>query len=188
MKSITSFKNFTSDVNENSSGTTMYTTDDVRNAFADAEDDIKDYYSVDEDSASVTLSWNLRYGDLDIEGSLDHLEFEFDVNGFGRDLLRHISHDEDTKGPTFTKDEVLTAIDSAHHNKDVFLGSFDYNINLANVSIEVDENRYSTELTVKGKLEEDSIDINDAKVDTSDIIEAIIEELLKGIAKRIDYT
>ena len=188
MKSITTFKNFTSDVNEDSSGTIMYTTDDVRNAFADIEGDIMDYYSVDEDSANITLSWNLRYGDLDVEGSLDHLEFEFDVNVFGRDFLRHISHDEDTKGPTFTKDEVMTAIDSAHHNKDIFLGSFDYDINLANVSIEVDENRYSTELTVKGKLEEDSIDINDAKVDTSDIIETIIQELLEGVARRIDYT
>ena len=188
MKSITSFKNFTSDVNEDSSGTIVYTTDDVRNAFAGIEGDIMDYYSVDEDSARITLSWNLKYGDLDVEGSLDHLEFEFDVNGFGRAFLRNISHDVDTKGPTFTKDEVMTAIDLAHHDKDIFLGSFDYNINLANVSIEVDENRYSTELTVKGKLEEDSVDINDAKVDTSDIIETIIQELLKGVARRIDYT
>lgn len=188
MKSITPFENFTSDVNEDSSSTIMYTTDDVRNAFAEVEDDITDYYSVDEDSARITLSWNLRYGDLDVEGSLDNLEFEFDINGFGRDLLRNISHDGDTKGPTFTKDEVMTAIDSAHYDKDIFLGSFDYNINLANVSIEVDENRDSTELTVKGKLEEDSVDINDGKVDISDIIETIIEELLKGVARRIDYT
>ena len=188
MKSITSFESFTSDVNENSSGAIMYTTDDVRNAFAEVEGDIKDYYAVDEDSAKITLSWNLRYGDLDVEGALDHLEFEFDINGFGRNLLRNISHDEDTKGPTFTKDEVMTAIDSAHYNKDVFLGSFDYNINSANVSIEVDENRDSTELTVTGKLEDDSIDINDGEVDASDIIEAIIEELLKGVARRIDYT
>lgn len=188
MKSIKPFENFTSDVNEDSSGTIMYTTDDVRNAFADIEGDIMDYYSADEDSAKITLSWNLKYGDLDVEGSLDNLEFEFDVNGFGRALLRNISHDDDTKGPTFTKDEVMTAIDSAHHFKGVFVDSFDYNINLANVSIEVDENRDSTELTVKGKLEEDSVDINDAKVDTSDIIETIIQELLKGVARRIDYT
>jgi hypothetical protein len=187
MKSITSFKNFTLEVNENSSGTIMYTTDDVRNAFANVEDDIKDYYAVDEDSARITLSWNLKYGDLDIEGDLDHLEFEFDTSGFRRALLRNISHDEDTKGPTFTKDEIQNAIDSAAYNKDIFLGSFNYNINSANVSIEVDENRDSTELTVRGKLEEDSIDVNDADVDTSDIIEAIIEELLKGISKRIDY-
>jgi hypothetical protein len=188
MKSIKPFKNFISDVNENSSGITMYTTDDVRNAFADVEDDIKDYYAVDEDSAKVTLSWNLRYGDLDIEGALDHLEFEFDTSGFGRALLRNISHDEDTKGPTFTKDEIQNAIDSAAFSKDIFLESFDYNINSANISIEVNENRDSTELRVSGKLDEDSIDIDDAKVDTSDIIEAIIEDLLRGIAKRIDYT
>jgi hypothetical protein len=188
MKSIKQFKNFISDVNENSSGTTMYTTDDVRNAFADVEDDIKDYYAVDEDSAKVTLSWNLRYGDLDIEGALDHLEFEFDTSGFGRALLRNISHDEDTKGPTFTKYEIQNAIDSAAFSKDIFLESFDYNINSANISIEVNENRDSTELRVSGKLDEDSIDIDDAKVDTSDIIEAIIEDLLRGIAKRIDYT
>lgn len=186
MRRLTPFENFSQPLNE---AEIMYTTDDVRNAFADIEDDIKDYYTVDDDSAKITLSWSLRYGtNFDVESSLDHIEFEFDIYAFGRDLTRYLSHDEDTKGPTFTKDEVLTAIDSAAYSKDIFLGSFEYNVNNAKTTIEAEEDSYSTEVTIRGKLEDDSIDVDDAKVDTEDIIDAIIEELLKGVAKRIDYS
>lgn len=185
MKRLTSFNNFLNPLNE---AEVMYTTDDVRNAFSEIEEDIHEYYSVDEDSAKITLSWSLRYNDLDVEGSLDHLEFEFYSKGFISDLLRNLSHDEDTKGPTFTKDEISSAIESAVYSKDIFLDNFSYNINNADIDISVEENSHSTELTVTGKLVEDSIDLSDGKVDTEDIIDGIIEELLKGVAKRIDYS
>lgn len=186
MERISSFEDFSQPLNE---AEIMYTTDDVRNAFADVEDDIKGYYTVDDDTVKITLSWSLRYGtNFDVESSLDAVEFEFDIYAFGRDLTRHLSHDEDTKGPTFTKDEVLNAIDTVAFSKDIFLGSFEYNVNKAKTSIEAEENSYSTEVTIKGKLEDDSIDVDDAEVDTEDIIDAIIEELLRGVAKRIDYS
>ena len=188
MERITSFKDFGTNVNEDSNSILRYTTDDVRNAFSEIEDNLTDYFSVDEDSAKITLEWNLKYGTLDVESSLDHVEFEFDVNSFTRAILRNLSHDEDTKGPTFTKDEISNAIDHANYNKDIFLDNFKYNINDASTTIEVEENRYSTELTVKGKLVDDSIDIEDADIDTEEIIDGIIEELLKGVARRIDFT
>ena len=56
-----------------------------------------------------------------------------------------------------------------------------------NTSIEVEEDRNSTELTVTGKIEEDSVDFSDAEIDNEAILERIQEELLKGIANRIDY-
>jgi hypothetical protein len=187
MNRITPFNDFNSGINEAGS-IERYTTDDVRNAFADVESDLSDYYSVDDDSVKITLEWNLKYGDLDVESSLDSIEFEFDTTSFIREILRNLSHDEDTKGPTFTKDEISSAIDHANYNKDIFLDNFRYNVNNADTEIEVDENRYSTELTVKGKLVEDSVSSEDYDIDSEGIIDGIIEELLKGVARRIDFT
>jgi len=51
----------------------------------------------------------------------------------------------------------------------------------------VQQDRYSTELTVTGEIDEDSVDLSDADIDTDEILEKITEELYGGVARRIDY-
>ena len=189
MKSITPFNNFNNSLNE---GTEVdprgYSKVDVENAFRNIEDDLSDYYSIDEDSASIKLDWTLKYGSLDVESSLDNIEFDFDVSGFTRALIRNLEQNDESKGPRFNKFEIERAIATADHKFDVFSESIDFNINEISTTVEVNENRYSTELTVTGKLEDDSVDLSDAQIDADAIIERIEEELLKGIINKIDYT
>jgi len=55
---VASFNNFRSRLNEETAvGLKGYTKDDVENAFRAVEDDLTDYYSVDEDNVKVTLEW-----------------------------------------------------------------------------------------------------------------------------------
>jgi hypothetical protein len=189
MKSITSFNNFNNSLNEETEVDSRgYSKFDVENAFRSIEDDLADYYSIDEDSASIKLDWTLKYGSLDVESSLDHIEFDFDVSGFTRALIRNLEQNDESKGPRFSKSEIERAIATADHKFDVFAESIDFNINEIDTNIEVNENRDSTELTVTGSVDEDSVDLSEAKIDTDAIIERIGEELLKGIINKIDYT
>ena len=188
MRSITSFDNFRNSLNEETAVNLRgYTSDDVETAFRAVEDDLSDYYSVDDSDVKVTLEWTLKYGSLDVESNLDYVGFDFDVSGFTRQLMRNLEQDPESKGPRFSKEEVERAIGSAHSKYDVFAESIDINVNTVNTSIEVEEDRNSTELTVTGKIEEDSVDFSDAEIDNEAILERIQEELLKGIANRIDY-
>ena len=189
MKSITSFDNFKNSLNEETGVDPRgYSKVDVENAFRSIEDDLSDYYSIDEDSASIKLDWTLKYGSLDVESSLDNIEFDFDVSGFTRALIRNLEQNDESKGPRFSKSEIERAIATADHKFDVFAESIDFNINEISTTVEVNENRFSTELTVTGKLEDDSVDLSDAQIDADAIIERIEEELLKGIINKIDYT
>ena len=52
----------------------------------------------------------------------------------------------------------------------------------------VEQNRTSTELTVTGEIDEDSVDLSDADINTDVILEEIIEKLYGTIVNRIDYT
>jgi hypothetical protein len=188
MRSITSFDNFKATLNEETAVNLQgYTKDDVEAAFRNIEDTLSDYYSIDENNVKITLDWTLKYGSLDVESAVDHVEFNFDTSGFGRQLMRSLEQDPEAKGPRFNKSEIERAINSANTKYDVFAESIDFNVNELNSTIEVNEDRYSTELTVSGKLDEDSIDLSEAEIDNDAIIERIIEELLKGIANRIDY-
>jgi hypothetical protein len=189
MKSITTFDNFRPTLNEETTANPVgYNKVDVENAFRNIEDDLSDHYSIDEDSASIKLDWTLKYGSLDVESSLDHIEFDFDVSGFTRALIRNLEQNDGSKGPRFSKSEIERAISIADSKFDVFGESIDFNINEINTNIEVNENRYSTELTVTGSVDEDSVDLSEAKIDTDAIIERIQEELLKGIINKIDYS
>ena len=189
MGSVTSFNNFRSRLNEETAVNLKgYTKEDVENAFRAVEDDLSDYYSVDEDNVKVTLEWTLKYGSLDIESSLDHVEFNFDVSGFSRLLVRNLEQDPESKGPRFSKEEVERAIDSSHNRFDVFAENIKININSVDTTLEVNEDRYSTELTVTGKLFEDSLDVSDAEIDKEEILERIITELYKTVASRIDFS
>jgi hypothetical protein len=186
---VASFNNFRSRLNEETAvGLKGYTKDDVENAFRAVEDDLTDYYSVDEDNVKVTLEWTLKYGSLDIESSLDHVEFNFDVSGFTRLLVRNLEQDPEAKGPRFSKEEVERAIEASHNRFDVFVENIEVNVNDVNTTLEVNEDRYSTELTVTGKLEEDSLDVSDASINTEEILERIITELYKTVASRIDFS
>lgn len=189
MRIVASFNNFRSRLNEETAVALKgYTKDDVENAFRAVEDDLSDYYSVDEDNVKVTLEWTLKYGSLDIESSLDHVEFNFDVSGFTRLLVRNLEQDPEAKGPRFSKEEVERAIEASHNRFDVFVENIEVNVNDANTTLEVQEDRYSTELTVTGKLEEDSLDVSDASINTEEILERIIAELYKTVASRIDFS
>ena len=174
---------------ETRSAISGYTSVDVENAFRNVEDDLSDYYSLKEDSIKITLDWTLKYGSLDVVSELDHAELEFDIPGFTRHLIRSLEHDPDSKGPRFDKSEIERAISEADHKFDVFAESADFNINDVDTTIDVTQDRYSTELTVTGKLEDNySLDLSDAKIDTDAIIERINEELLRGVARRIDFS
>lgn len=189
MRTISSFDNFKSTLNEetivNSVG---YSKVDIENAFRSIEDNITEYYSIDSPNARITLDWTLKYGSLDVESSMEHVEFNFDVSGFTRELIRNLEQNDEDKGPRFNKYEIEKAINKADLNFDVFAESIDFNINGINTNIEVSQNRYSTELTVTGSLDDDSVDLDEAKIDTDAIIERIQEELIKEIINRIDYT
>jgi hypothetical protein len=188
MRSITPFDNFKATLNEETAVNLQgYTKDDVEAAFRNIGDNLFDYYSIDPPTAKITLDWSIKYGSLDVESSLDSVEFEFDVSGFTRELTRNLEQNDESKGPRFNKSEIERAIEAANHKFDVFVESIDFNINGINTSIEVTENRYSTELTVTGFVDDDSVDLSEAKIDTDAIIERIQEELLKGIINRIDY-
>lgn len=194
MRNIKEFDNFKSDLKEEVSFNPInytkqgYTKDDVETAFRSIEDDLSDYYSIDESSANVKLDWTLKYGSLDVESSLDSVEFEFDVSGFTRALMRNISQDSDLKGPKFNKEEIEKAIGEADYKFNVFAESINFNVKDINTTLEVNENRYSTELTVTGYVEADDIDLSYAKIDTDAIIKRIQEELLNGISKKMDFS
>lgn len=189
MRNIEEFGNFKNTINEETTTNLKgYTKDDVETAFRSIEDNLHEYYSIDENSAKIVLEWTLKYGSLDVESALDHVEFEFDISGFTRELIRNLSQDPDSKGPRFDKGEIERSIVEANHRFYVFPESIDFNINEIETTLEVSENRYSTELTVTGKIETDSLDLSEAKIDTDTIIERITEELLSGIARRIDFT
>ena len=188
MRSITPFDNFKATLNEETAVNLQgYTKGDVEHAFRNVESNLSDYYSIDAPSAKITLDWSIKYGSLDVESSLDSVEFEFDVSGFTTYLIGNLEQNDKSKGPRFNKSEIERAINEANHKFDVFVESIDFNINEVNTSIEVNENRYSTELTVTGFVDDDSVDLSEAKIDTDAIIERIQEELLRGIINRIDY-
>ncbi len=189
MENVASFDNFRSNLNEETALELKgYSKDDVENAFRAVEDDLSDYYSVDDSSVKVTLEWTLKYGNLDIESSLDSVEFNFDDSGFTRQLVRSLEQDPESKGPRFSKYEVEKAIKNSNVRYDVFAESININVNDVNTTIEVDEDKYSSQLTVTGIIVEDSIDYSDAKIDTENILERIIEELYKTIPDRINYS
>jgi len=189
MRSVTSFNNFKSTLNEETTVNLQgYTKDDVETAFRGIEDDLSDYYSVDERETSISLKWNVNaYGSLEVECSINNIEFDFDHSGFARALIRNLSHDPDSTGPRFNKTEIERAISEVHHNA-VFQEKIKVNSGDFATRIFVEQNRTSTELTVTGEIDEDSVDLSDADIDTDVILEEIIEKLYGTIARRIDYT
>ena len=80
MRSVTSFDNFKATLNEETTVNLQgYTKDDVKTAFRGIEDDLSDYYSVDEQETSISLEWNVKaYGSLEVECSINNIEFDFD--------------------------------------------------------------------------------------------------------------
>jgi len=189
MRSVTSFNNFKSTLNEETTVNLQgYTKGDVETAFRGIEDDLSDYYSVDERETSISLEWNVNaYGSLEVECSFNNMEFHFDHSGFARALIRDLSHDPDSTGPRFNKTEIERAISEVHHSA-VFQEKIKVNSGDFATRIFVEQNRTSTELTVTGEIDEDSVDLSDADIDTDVILEEIIEKLYGTIARRIDYT
>jgi hypothetical protein len=188
MKSITSFESFKNTVNEETAVNLQgYTKDDVETAFRGIEDDLSDYYSIDSNNTSISLEWDVKYGSsLEVECTVNNIEFDFDHSSFSRALIRSISQDPDSTGPRFTKAEIERAISEAHHDA-VFQENIEMNSSDFATRILVEQNRFSTELTVTGEIEEDSADLSEADIDTDVILEKIIDELYGGVARRIDY-
>ena len=82
MRSITPFDNFKATINEETAVNLVgYTKSDVETAFRSIEDDLSDYYSIDEGNTSISLEWDLKYGSsLEVECSINNIEFDFNKN------------------------------------------------------------------------------------------------------------
>ena len=188
MRSITPFDNFKATINEETAVNLVgYTKSDVEEAFRGIEDDLSDYYSIDEGNTSISLEWDVKYGSsLEVECLINSIEFDFNHSGFAGALIRNLSQDPDSIGPRFSKAEIERAISEAHHDA-VFQENIKVDPNDFATRIFVQQDRYSTELTVTGEIDEDSVDLSDADIDTDEILEKITEELYGGVARRIDY-
>jgi hypothetical protein len=189
MRSITSFDNFKNDLNEETEISTIwYTKDDVENAFLSIKDDLSDYYSINTNDTDISLDWNIdSYGNLKVECLIDNIIFDFDNSSFTRDLIRNLSHDTDSKGPTFSKDEIKRAVYEVDYDA-VFIENIDLDSSNIVTNISVNQNNRSTELTVTGEIDEDSVNMSQSIIDTDKILEKILEELYTSVARRIDYT
>ena len=188
MRSITPFDNFKATINEETAVNLVgYTKSDVETAFRNIEDDLSDYYSIDEGNTSISLEWDVKYGSsLEVDCLINNIEFDFNHSGFSGALIRNLSQDPDSTGPRFSKSEIERAIGEVHYNA-VFQENIDVNSRDFSTSISVEQDRNSTELTVTGEIDEDSVDLSDADIDTDEILEKITEELYRGVSRRIDY-
>ena len=189
MRSITSFDNFKNDLNEETEISTIwYTKEDVENAFLSLKDDLSDYYYINSKDTVISLDWNIdSYGDLKVECLIDLIIFDFDNSSFTRDLIRNLSHDKDSKGPTFSKDEIKRAIYEVDYDA-VFIENIELDPSNIATNISVNQNNRSTELTVTGEIDEDSVNMSRSIINTDKILEKIVEELYTSVARRIDYT
>ena len=179
--SIAKFDTF---LNEQSGS--IYTVDDVIEAFNAIEGDIHDWYSIDGSKVEFNLEWDFDgAGDVTIEGKVDSFTVDFDKYGFLRTLKLNLKANPENKGPKFTLDEIDRAIFIVYDN-DVFEDNID--ISPSDVPANLNVSRGSKgSLVVEGSFDDESFDITDYDVDTDSISDSIREELLKGVARRIDY-
>lgn len=188
MRAIIPFGIFENTVNEGTAFSSIrYSKDDVETAFHSLEDELGDYYYIDKSNTEISLEWSMKKGPLEVVPSADNVGFDFDHAVFSKNLIRNLSHNPDSTGPGFTKTEIEKAIAQTHY-KAVFQENVKVNSDNFNIEILVNENWNSTELTITGKIDGDSVNINASNVNTDIILETIIEQLYLGVANRIYYT